>query len=116
MSNIDWSKAPEGTTHHHPQTELITEHWYREGFFCNVGFEMHGWQKDISPLQSGQYQERPSEEKSVAAELCSFAPSRDDFALAAMQAMLTRHPSTSPKLTALEAYALADAMLAERAK
>lgn len=29
MSNIDWNKAPEDTTHYGPKTEEFNEHWFR---------------------------------------------------------------------------------------
>lgn len=158
MIKIDWSKAPSDATHHHPQTELITEHWYRKGFFCNVGFEMHGWQKDICPLENAQYAERPADqERSMPATAAFPNPGvvlspgshnpqqqgayegmslRDYFAakFAAAQAATTSadrdfirpdnrypHLAESPEHTVAKeiariSYALADAMLAERAK
>lgn len=35
--NIDWSKAPEGTTHYGPQTEDFNKHWFR------VELAIAGW-------------------------------------------------------------------------
>ena len=53
--HIDWSKAPEGATHYHPMTCQVgggvSDHWFKPGFFCVVGFESNGWVPDISPLQ-----------------------------------------------------------------
>lgn len=115
MSNIDWSKAPEGTTH----TDRTNTVWFKfepDGT-CWYATSSGDWLRNgcaLSDYAPGELIERPSEIREMLVE--SRYPSRDDFALAAMQAMLTRHPSNSPKLTAMEAYALADAMLAERAK
>lgn len=58
MSQIDWSKAPEGATHHHAQTQAVSEHWRKDGFFCNVGFEQEGWQEDSFPLPLSRYTAR----------------------------------------------------------
>ncbi len=143
MSKIDWSKAPSDATHHHPQTKLITEHWYRKGFFCNVGFEMDGWQKDICPLENAPYSERPADqERSMPATAAFPSPGvvlspgshnpqqqgayegmslRDYFAAKAMQALIEGALASDSDFPHGEnvsgrAYAYADAMLAERAK
>lgn len=49
MSQIDWSKAPEGTTAHHAQGAGYTDHWMKDGYFCVVGFEADGWVADHLP-------------------------------------------------------------------
>lgn len=58
--NINWSKAPEGATHHHAQTAATSEHWRKDGFFCNVGFESDGWQLEPFPLPLTRYTARPA--------------------------------------------------------
>lgn len=54
MMEIDWSKAPEGTTHFHPMANGYVEHWIRrEGAacsFCVVGFENEGWKAQDSVI------------------------------------------------------------------
>lgn len=40
---IDWSKAPEGATHYHPQINGYVEHWVKPDHFCTLGFEASGW-------------------------------------------------------------------------
>lgn len=47
MTQIDWSKAPEGATHYHPRTERYTDHWIKPGHFCVVGLEGKGWVSDF---------------------------------------------------------------------
>lgn len=58
---IDWNKAPEGATHHHAQTQTTSEHWRKDGFFCNVGFETDGWQTEHFPLPLSRYTTRKEE-------------------------------------------------------
>lgn len=47
--NIDWSVAPEGTTHIRPGTDGYQEHWIKPGYFCVTGFEKLGWVKTVGP-------------------------------------------------------------------
>jgi ribosome-associated protein YbcJ (S4-like RNA binding protein) len=51
--HIDWSKAPEGSTHFHPANYGYVEHWVKidgeESWFCVTDFESGGWVKDLVP-------------------------------------------------------------------
>lgn len=43
---VDWSKAPEGTTHYGPETSLYLEAWYKEvggSWMCWLVDGGHGW-------------------------------------------------------------------------
>lgn len=45
MSTIDWSKAPEGTTHFRRQGAGYVSHWLKPGHFCVTDFESEGWKE-----------------------------------------------------------------------
>lgn len=114
MNNIDWSKAPKWADRVVVGPLSGAEYWAngaqrmglgRATIFRNNAHIDEHW------TVLGQ---KPSHLQELLSEIS--CPSRDDLAMAAMQAMLTRHPSDSAKVTAMQAYALADAMLAERAK
>jgi len=49
--NIDWSKAPEGTTHFHPMVDGYVPHWVKvkgdKSWFCVTDFEREGWREDV---------------------------------------------------------------------
>src|SRR5690349_10404553 len=54
-TNIDWSKAPEGTTGFHPQANGYVDHWVKwaengDNWFCTLGFESSGWQEAVIPF------------------------------------------------------------------
>lgn len=57
--DIDWSKAPEGTTHHHAENETTSAHWKKDGFFCVVGLEAEGWKKEFVAYDISRYTARP---------------------------------------------------------
>jgi len=54
--NIDWSKAPEGTTHFHPNVNGYVEHWVKinggKSWFCVTNFEKEGWKQDFGKLNT----------------------------------------------------------------
>jgi len=49
--SIDWSKAPEGTTHFHPCVNGYVEHWVKikggKSWFCVTDSGTEGWREDI---------------------------------------------------------------------
>lgn len=59
MKEIDWSKAPEGATHFHPELNGFIAHWVKPGFFCVLGFEREGWKQDFNPGSSLVLVNRP---------------------------------------------------------
>jgi len=66
MTDINWSKAPEGATHFHPGATTAIggtcPHWYRDGYFCVTDFENGGWVEDSAPLKDKSgYIARPVE-------------------------------------------------------
>lgn len=75
--DIDWSNAPKDATHHHAQTQSITEHWHKHGFFCNVGFEKDGWKVDAFTRPLSRYTSRvttwPGEVLPPVGTVCEFA-------------------------------------------
>ena len=58
--SINWEKSPEGATHFHYGNVKYSAHWYKEGYFCVVGFEDKGWKQDFDPSPKDQYIERPT--------------------------------------------------------
>lgn len=138
---IDWSKAPEDATHYHPAVFGYVEHWYKQDHFCVLGFESDGWRHDYRSNTSGAMVARPVDQKrSIPATAAFPSPGvvlnpgghnpqqqgayegmslRDYLAAKAMAGCLS---SMDPLISydapgiARGAYALADAMLAERAK
>jgi len=57
--SINWEKSPEGATHFHYGNVKYSAHWYKDGYFCVVGFEDKGWKQDFDPSPKDQYIERP---------------------------------------------------------
>ena len=71
-TNIDWSKAPEGTMGFHPRANGYVDHWVKwaengDSWFCTRGFEAGGWVKyevnlnSMSPHYRSTMVERPAE-------------------------------------------------------
>jgi hypothetical protein len=57
--SINWEKSPEGATHFHYGNVKYSAHWYKDGYFCVVGFEDKGWKQDFEPSPKDQYIDRP---------------------------------------------------------
>jgi len=63
--SIDRSRAPEDATHYFPGDQSWLAHWYKDGYFCAIGFEKEGWKKNHCPLPIGRYEELDARDKAV---------------------------------------------------
>lgn len=64
MTDIDWSKAPEGATRYHPETIKTIEHWLKivggeEWIWTSSGKR---WMPHLDVVVDGEYHDRPAPE------------------------------------------------------
>lgn len=91
MMEIDWSKAPKGTTHFHPRVDGYVEHWVKrkdgKSWFCVTDFEKEGWRSDSTvpsdknliciPERDIKAREHAVREKAIAEIISDLSAPRD---------------------------------------